>query len=80
MLISAAGCSPNCRATLKNDGITPLHLCAILGHATVARVLLARGANADIKCTAPLVLQFFEVAAGLTALELSQAIAARCGK
>ena len=36
---------PDCPTMLCDEFVTPLHLCALLGHSTLARVLLAAGAS-----------------------------------
>jgi len=70
--------------TIDNDttsvAITPLHICALLGHPTVARVLLARGANPKTVTRAQPLIRYFcrgtGYSKGFTPLELAEAVTA----
>jgi len=72
-------CDPTCPSILVlTEGLSPLHIAAICGHATVARLLLKAGADRNIPCTATVLKTFFlgndlkTKLDGYTALEMCQ--------
>mmetsp|Transcript_2799 Transcript_2799/g.4036 ORF Transcript_2799/g.4036 Transcript_2799/m.4036 type:complete len:838 (-) Transcript_2799:2685-5198(-) len=75
-------CNPSCRASLNRvEGITPLHICALVGQPTIARVLLNAGVDRELRSYAAVLDGLFpdprdKRADGYTALDIAYALRA----